>query len=435
VVGVEGSAAREFSDMLASSRRSDGPTFARYSGALVRHIESTKSAAPAVFIELARVLSDRMDQADQALAWLERGLALHPEDADLHAELAERLISQGQFPRAMSELERVVGLDIQRAAAWRQIAEVLKRMQRAGDGSVGVAPLLALGLANDLERSTWAARTARTAAAVPGSFGRNEFAQISLQAGEDAAAGLIDALGDIVGKVFPPELERWGVSSRDRLSAKSGNPLRLLADRVAQVFGLGDYELYVHRAHAGLVELELTDPVSVMVPAAMSSLSEAEQAFLLARAFASAARGLAAVERLAPPQVSVLLAASARLVEPNYGSGEHDEEYLAGQARRLSRALPWLGRGPIEDAARAYVANPVVNISDWIQSVRITSARAASVVADDLPSSVQAVRRLEGDLSGAEGVAREQGMRIVHDIVRFWVNESAFALRRRLGLA
>ena len=129
------------------------------------------------------------------------------------------------------------------------------------------------------------------------------------------------------------------------------------------------------------------------------------------------------------------MAADAHLIEPNFAAGEHDEEHLSVQARKLSRALPWLGRGPIEDAARAYAQAPLRDVADWMLSVRIAAARAAAIVADDLPSSVALVRKLEGDLSGAEGQALAQATRISQDLVRFWISDPAFVLRRRLGLA
>jgi tetratricopeptide (TPR) repeat protein len=435
VVGVEGSAAHEFRELVSKPRGGEGPTFARYVGALVRHIESLQAAAsPAAFIEVARALGDEMGQSEQAVTWLERGLSLQPANVELRAALAERLLRSGQHQRALGELERVVALDVNREQAWRQLAEALQFLHRAGDGSVSVAPLVALGFANDLERSTYSMRSPRVAVGAPGSFGNNEMKAIAVRPGEDRAAELIESLGDISGKLYPHEVERWGVSSRERLHAKSGHPLRVLGDRVAQVFGLSEYDLYIHRAHNGIVELELTDPVSVLVPIHVTGLSEPEQAFLLGRAMAVAARGLAPVERLAPPALGILLAAGARLVEPNFAAGQYDEEPLANQARKLGRALPWLGRGPIEEAARAYAQAPERDVSEWALAVRMTAARAALIVADDLPSAVALVRKLEGDLSGADAALRAPGLRIAHDLIGFWVSEAAFVLRRRLGL-
>jgi tetratricopeptide (TPR) repeat protein len=400
----------------------------------VRYVESTNTPPAAAFLEVARTLSERMKQPEQALSWLERGLSVHPNDLELRCDFAERLLRAGQHQRAVAELERVVLIDPTRESAWRQLAEGLSRLKRSSDSSVGVAPLIALGFANDLERATWSTRVARTAAALPGSFGESELLAISPRTGDDPAAALIAALGDITSKLYPPELERWNVTSRDRLGAKSGHPTRALADRLAAAFGLGDYELYLHKAHSGLVELELTDPVSLLVPVSVTSMSEPEQAFLLGRALSMAARGVAAVDRLVPPMLGVLLAAGARLVDASFGAGEYDEEYLAVQARKLARALPWLGRGPIEDAARAYAQAPLRDVSEWALAMKIAAVRAGAILADDLPSSVALVRRLEGDLSGAEGQSLIVGGRIAHDLVRFWVSEGAFVLRRRLGL-
>jgi hypothetical protein len=142
---------------------------------------------------------------------------------------------------------------------------------------------------------------------------------------------------------------------------------------------------------------------------------------------------LHAVDRLAPDAVGVLLAAAARTVDPAFGTGLADEEFLNAQARRVSRSLPWLGRGAVEDAAREYAAAARVDAVEWVFRVRLTAARAALIVGDDLPGSITLLRQTEGDLAGLTGAALAQGMRSVHDLLRFWVSDGAFALRRRLG--
>jgi hypothetical protein len=55
------------------------------------------------------------------------------------------------------------------------------------------------------------------------------------------------------------------------------------------------------------------------------------------------------------------------------------------------------------------------------------------IVADDLPGSIALLRQSEGDLAGFTGVALAQGMRLVHDLMRFWVSEPAIGVRRALG--
>ena len=431
-VGVEGTGAKEFREWIRSVPWGEEPTFTRYLGALVRYAESTSHPAPAAFAEIGRTLADELSQPDQALEWLARGLAVHPNDVGLRTELGARLLRAGQDEQALVEFEHVVALDVDQPLVWRALTDALDRSPRRGDGSVGRAALVALGFANEQESANWQSRVPRTATAAPGWDGERDLSALSPLGSDDPVARLIAALGDVSGKLHPPELERWGVATRDRVNPKSGHPLRVLADRLADIFHLADFDLYIHQAHSGLVELELTDPLSVLVPIHVTSLSESEQTFLLARALCTAARDLAPAERLSPSALSMLLLAAARLAVPNFPAREHDEEALSLQARKLSRALPWLGRTPIEEAAKAYAEAPQRDVADWRLSVKMTAARAAALVADDLPGGVELILRLEGGESG-HGAAAAQATHLSRDLVHFWVSEPAALARKKLG--
>jgi hypothetical protein len=234
--------------------------------------------------------------------------------------------------------------------------------------------------------------------------------------------------------VYPAELERWGLSGRDKLSPKSGHPLRSLAERVAAVFGVEDFDLYVHRQHSGKVQLELTDPVSVLVPATVSGLPEPAAVFALARAFASLARGAGAIEKLEDDDLRLLLGAAARGADSSFGAGTPDEEYLGSLQRRVAKAMPWLGRGAIEEAARAYASSPPLDFAEWLLGAHMTSARAAAIVCDDIVAAADVVRRAEGELSGAQGPSLLEARRLLGDMLGFWVSDGAFAMKRRLGM-
>jgi len=433
-VGTEGHAAREFRELVTFPRGGDGPTLSRYLAALLRFIESSPNAASAAYAEAARTLAEDLNQPENAISLIERGVGLHPGDAELRSQLADVLLRVGQNQRALAELERVVQIDVTRQTTWRQIAETLQRLQRVGDGSIGIAPLVALGFATEAENARLAARAPRVGGWQAGAIGENELTAISPLPSDDPAARLVATLGDIPAKIFPPELERWGVGSRDRLNARSGQPLRVLADRLAATFGLAEFDLYVHRAHSGLVELELTDPVSLLVPAHVLGLSEAEQTFLLARGLVQAARGLAALERLTPQNLAALLAAAARLVQPGFSSSGLDEELVSSLSRKFNRALPWIGRGPIEEAAQAYAQDPPKQFDAWLLNHEVTAARVAALLSDDLPACVRTIRRFEGDLSGAQGASLARSTELIYDLSRFWVSDAAYVLRRRVGL-
>jgi len=436
--GLAGPAAERFRALTADQvQRNEPPSHARYAAALKSFAEQHPTPGPeltALYIELSRVLGDDMGQAEQSAQALEKGLAGAPADPELALAYARRLLAAQRYADATAAFRRALSFDVFKPEAFRGLAEAWRSLGRPAEAACAVGAVVALGAGNDLELAGLSARTVRAAGQAPGSLDATELSSIDVNKGDSTATTLLVALGDAVGKVFPPDLDRWGVGPRDKLSAKSGHPLRAVAERVAAVFGVEGFDLYVHRAHSGAVQLELTDPVSVLVPASVAGLAEPGIVFALSRAFASLTRGLAAIERLNGDELRKLLAAAARGAEPSFGSGTPDEDELGSLQRRVAKAMPWLGRGAIEDAARAYANAPPADLAEWRLGALMTSTRAAAIVCDDIVSAAELVRRTEGDLSGAQGDALRAGRRLLADLLGFWVSDSAFALKRRLGM-
>lgn len=436
--GLQGEAAARFRSLTADQAKGrEPPSYARYAAALRQYAEQHPTPGPeltAIYVELGRVLADDMGQAEQAALALEKGIAQSPADSDLAITYAQRLLEAQRFTEAAAAYRRALSIDVFRPEAFRGLGEAWRGLGRTAEAACAVGAVVALDSGNDWERASLSSRVVRAAQQAPGSLDGGELASIDVNPAQSTATALLAALGDTVGKVFPPELERFGLSVRDKLSSKSGHPLRAIAERVATVFAVEDFELYVHRAHAGAVQLELTDPVSVLVPASVSGLPEPAQVFALARAFASMARGLAAVERLNGAELRLLLAAAARGADGSFGRGTASEEELSMLQRRVAKAMPWLGRGAIEEAARAYVSAPPADIEEWRLAARMTSTRAAAIVCDDIVAAADFLRRTEGELSGAEGDALFAGQRLLGDMLGFWVSDAAFAMKRRLGM-
>jgi hypothetical protein len=121
-------------------------------------------------------------------------------------------------------------------------------------------------------------------------------------------------------------------------------------------------------------------------------------------------------------------------VDPSFGGYLGDEEYLSSFAKRVHKSISWLGRGRVEEAASLYLGAKRVDMVDWVRKVRLTAARAALIVADDLAAPIDLVRRTEADLAGLQGEQLNLGLRLVQDLMRFWMSEPAMTLRRRAGL-
>jgi tetratricopeptide (TPR) repeat protein len=437
LMGMEGRAAAEFKDLLLEQKLVKGEArWDFYVGALTGYAEQVGDPQKRahVMLELSRVLSDEMGQLDRGLQALQRALTGDPASAELRIELAGRMKAAGHFQQAIAEHRRLLEGDVTRAETWRDMIECWQKLGRNEEAAQGMSALVALGLGNDLERATLASRSSRTGSTYAGAFDEVAIRGISTRSGSDYTADLLRAVAESLNKVYPPELERWGVVSRDRITTRSGHPLKMLADRTAAAFGPMEFDLYLHRAHNGNLEIEFTDPPGIMVPAHVTSLRETEQVFLLARPLALLARGLQVVGRLAPAEVALLVVSAVRSVDPSYGAGMADEDFLIQQAKRVQKALSRRGRRALEEVAPLYMSSAQPDFEVWCQEVRRTSVRSAAILADDLPASITLLRRMEGDLAGLRGVALQQGMALMHDLLRFWVSDAAFAVRRRLGM-
>ncbi len=436
-VGLDGRAAQDFHDLLVEQKLlGDDPHWENYVGALRGYLENPNRSVDSrveVLTEIARVQGDELRQVELAISTLDQALAQTPSSKELRIELVSRLRTAGNNERALGELKRLLAMDVTRAETWRDLTQVYKALGRTAESELACAPLVALGAANDLERATLSSRPSRMARAQSGAFDAAAYRALDEHGGADAANELLAALAEGLAKVHPPELERYGLSSRDRITTRWGNTRRLLADHIARVWGVEEFDLSVHRAHAGSLEGELTAPPAVLVPATVTQLSEIEQGFLLARPLSNIARRLHAVNRLSPREIELLLVAATRSVDPSFAVGIADEEFLVAHAKKVQKSLSRRGRKAVEDAAQLYVGAARVDFTELSERIRRSAARAAVVLADDLPACVTLIRRTEGDLAGLRGQALAQGMELAADLMRFWISDASATLRRRMG--
>jgi hypothetical protein len=437
--GVQGDAGKELRGyLLEQQRQGRPPAWRGYATALGRYLETANpdpAGAAGVCLELARVLGDELRQNDEALSVLSRGLAQSPHHADLRAEHAIRLEYAGQLPRALDELRRVLDDDVTQVKAWRDLVTLLGKMHRQADAAVALAALVALGAANDSERATAASLPVRSALMPAGSFGPVELLACDVLAPDDPVRAVVASVAEGLEKVHPPDLGRFGVGARDRIPPRSGHPLRSVAERVAAIFGVGDFQFYVQPSQQGALTVEFTDPVSIVVPAYLARLGEAQQVFLLGRVLGNVARLLHAVDRMTPQELELLVTGALHGVRPElgYGSGDTDGVF-GGYAKRIYKSLSRRSRRTLEEVAERMKPGAKPDMVSWAQKAKTGAARSALMVADELPGCVTLVRQQEGDLAAISADAQARGVALAQDLVRFWVSDTAFSLRRRLGL-
>ena len=307
-------------------------------------------------------------------------------------------------------------------------------MASSREARLATLPLVALGVDDEEDRNRVASVEAWPARVRPRSLRGSVLDQLGTPRAEDAAAGaLLAALSPALAKLYPPELESYGLATRDRLPTEANHPLREIANRIAAALDVRNFDLFLHRVRNRGITIEFGAHPAVLVPATIMEKDPCTQAFLLAQPMTQIARGYHAVEKLTPRELDVLLASAARTVKPDFGSGLTSEEFLNEQTRRLQRAIPRRDRRLVRDAALAYSQAKRVKFDRWVNAAHRTALRAALLVCDGLDPLVQDVRSRIAPEREAEGETFDTHPTYI-DALKFWASPAAMHLREHMGM-
>ncbi|MEM9189710.1 MAG: tetratricopeptide repeat protein [Myxococcota bacterium] len=425
IVGPTGEAGAAYQRLIEDG---EVGSFDDYAGAILRYLEAARRSGAdrtGAYLELTRVYRDRLDRRDKALSTLKQATGELPAEPALAEALCRHHLTAGAFEEALGEGRRLLGLGIV-PEMFRLIGEAHRG---GGDEGEALAALLAVPLTGGAPSAEEAVairgRNPRTAEARPGLLGDAGFREIHVDGCHDSpAARLVAALSDASRKIYPGEVTSFGVSKRDKISARSEHPLRGTAEHIANVFGVQNFDLYVHDAEASDVSAELFSTPAIMIPSWAADIGNAGLTFLLARVFAHLSREMAVFAKVGPGEVPMLVAAAGRAVSPGFGVGAGPEEELDAMAGQVVKGTPRRARRALEELSTHYVATPVPNLVGWASAVEQTALRAALLVTDDLEAALTMVERTR-----EEGV----GSATADDLVRFWVSDTAVRFRRAIG--
>ena len=405
-----------------------------YAEALGSHRAKDEAGRVATALEVARILSDHCRDEHAAIAALRSGLQDGAANADLRRELAVRLRARGDQAAAVEQLQAVLSQEPMRQEVWRELAVTYQAGNRLREARLATLPLLALGVDDEEDRARIVSVEPWPARVRPRSLRGSVLDQLGTPRSEDAAAGaLLAALSPALAKLYPPELESYGLATRDRLPTEANHPLREIANRIAAALDVRHFDLFLHRIRNRGITIEFGTHPAVLVPATIMEKDPSTQAFLLTQPMTQIARGYHAVEKLTPRELDVLLASAARTVKPDFGSGLTSEEFLDEQTRRLQRAIPRRDRKLVRDAALAYSQAKRVKFDRWVNAAHRTALRAALLVCDDLDPFVQDVRSRIAPEREAEGDTFDKQPAYL-DALKFWASPAAMHLREHMGM-
>ena len=406
-----------------------------YEQALQRFLRTARESRqdhPRLYVDLSRMQARRLDAHERAALTLRNGLERHPDDIKLRGELAKRLRKAGRVDEAVVELYPLLVAAPANAQLWRDYALALGHLGQRDRARMALEVVDLLGEASGAEKAEISRRRVNPGYALEGSYGAAHLRALSgVSPGARAAEELLHVIAPMLGKVFPPSMERYGLTPRDRHSAKSEHPMRQLADPLADIFDLSEYDIYLHRAPRVGTTVELTDPPALIVPEIHAGLPDIDQVFILARMMSVLARRVHPVIAWSGRELEVTLAAATRLVIPDFGGNVSSAEYLDEVSRKLNRVLSRKDRKPLAAAAERYAKLPLPDLAVWQARLLADANRVALMLADQLAPCVDLLRRTDRDLRDLEGPDLVRASPLIRDLVLWWPSEPAMQARRR----
>jgi tetratricopeptide (TPR) repeat protein len=446
--------ARAFARLAALFRRGgaeDAVGYARALNAVIGLGQEAGRVDPRWLAALGQVEIHSLSRLRDGIAHLQSAIALDPTLYESRFELANAYANVQASDEATRVLLAMLSplphplLSVADPAVALALLERTLSAEKRPDEAMVVSELRAIAGELDDGRRDWL-RARRTALvdATPLVLDRSTLFKHVLPAeGRHVLVDVALAIAGVEAKVLRADFGELGISSRDRVSSRSGHPLRRILDRIAQSMGVEEVDLAL-APKATRTRVVAQDEPWIVVPAAMGEFADPTQFAHMARALARVALGVPWLEELPLPNMLALLVAAARHVVPTYAVDEMDSAaspLVAKYAQGIGRALSRRQRRALEDLASRLSSHqprlPVMN--DFVDALSRAELRAAFLVGGDLIALLETMAPTDVPLREALAAPGPQALATVlqhprtGDLVRFALTREATALRRRLG--
>lgn len=431
---------------LASMYATDTPDGALgYSKALKELLDaaSTKRLAPSATwlttLGLLEVTSLR--KIEDGLARLRKAAELPTATADVHVALGRGLEAAGLAGEAVKALRSALTPDPQTfaradsAVALAALESALGKDRRSEEREVVEEVRALLGDAHKESLRAFRTRPLPAEALYPNALAGEALTQLLVPEAQSAFVEVALAMAPVVAKALQFDLAKLGVSSRDRIGVRDGNPTRALADRIGKALGLAGFELYLTAGWQGAPRVYPGDPAVVVGSPSFCELSEPEQAFALARLLTRATLGFAWLDELSLEAADGLLMASVRAIDPDFGDGA-----LSVERERMVQSLLPLTQKAIGRRQRKLIEPLVPNLSAGLEArtftigLRRSEYRVAYAMSGNLTATMDYLRRYDAELARTKSQPRSLAAHpVTNELMRWAISAECWAVRRSLG--
>jgi len=352
-------------------------------------------------------------------------LPTDPEALDLVLSGAlDPALSRELLAAARGALIRSTSLNPTETDAMRRLARVAEQLNDAPLRQATVGALVALGHAEEESRAELVSLERRISTIPPLPVSNDVLAELADPEDTGPFPELLAGVAPYLAEAFGPPRHAFALNRRERISSRSGEPLRDEIAAWVHAFALNDFDLYLSPvASERLVVLE-TEPLTVIAGGSVTPPLGPFQRLSLARSLYAVKRGLGPLIQLDASDVSALIAALCRVVGVELAGPP-----LARQRdfeRQLSNLLPRKARKRLQEQARP-VREAQAGLDIWVRAATASLDRVGAVAVGD--ASV-----ILADAPARDGTSPVEDER-ARRLLSFMLSPEFQTLRERFGVS
>lgn len=431
----------------------DNVSYARALGQVVARGKALGRTHASWFATLGQIEVDVLGRMRDGIGHYQQALSIEPDMHETRFELAAAFAKAGANDEACRTIYAMIAPDSRPLMAVSDPVAALALLERAlgaerrNEEALAVSELRAVAGDLDDGRHAWL-RSRRLGPLDPNQPPLDRTTVVTHVLPPEGRHVLLEvaaAIANIDAKMLRADLSEIGISSRDRVSARSGNPTRALFDRMLRMLGLSDVELVI-TPNVARTRVIAQDEPWVLVPKTLSDLPEPAQMASMGRALARITLGVPWLEELPAPHIEALLIAAARAVAPGYAQQELDvlaQKLVAQYEPGIHKALSRKQKRTLEELA-PHMLTPQgrpMPIDAFVATLGRAELRVAYLLTGDLLATIDEYRGIDPALLRATETPGRAALAAVlehpfaGDVARWAILPEATALKRRLGTA
>jgi tetratricopeptide (TPR) repeat protein len=409
---------------------------------LIPKTEEKKAAL--LHYQRGQVLRDFLNDRQKAVAEFQSAIRLDPDNIPARVELAELYAKEtNSYPLAIREHQEIISRDLFRLQSYHQMGMLYELLGKLDEAFCCYKVLQLFKTANRDETMFLEANEAQVTRSSNKTLGDDM--QYRLLSHPDCRGPLLEIIaeiGDYLADVLPPQLEKTGANKSNKVPANSTVGYKKLVDELALNLGISAYDLYMVPQQTE-PRVVATEPPSLVINADwLNHLRETERRFILGKYLLhlKLRHGIIFNNQLAEVFRAVML--FVWLVVPEVRVPGVAESDLEKMAKPIKRAVPRKVRAALEEKAKILAREGLPKApAEWLRGVHLTGHFAGMLLANDLMESLSAVLRLDNryknvnlkDLGDPRSVLEQS--EDAKELLRFWVSETFFTLRKRAGFS